>query len=55
LSDAGFVGWCIILTGIAGGALVYERSRVLFKQYSMDAEIHEESADSGSSGKIKEL
>jgi biopolymer transport protein ExbB/TolQ len=38
LSDAGFIGWCIILTGIAGSALVVERSRVLFGRYGMDAE-----------------
>lgn len=36
--DAGFVGWTIIFTGIASGALVFERARTLFFHYGMNAE-----------------
>jgi len=38
LSDAGVVGWTIILTGLAGFALVCERSSVLFGKYGIDAD-----------------
>ncbi len=38
INDAGFVGWCIILVGLAASALVFERSRVLYFRYSLDVE-----------------
>ena len=36
--DAGFVGWTIIATGIAGLALCIERSKMLYSVYGMDVE-----------------
>jgi biopolymer transport protein ExbB len=36
--DAGFVGWTIIATGIAGLALCFERAKTLYSTYGMDVE-----------------
>ena len=36
--DSGFVGWTIIFTGVASGALVFERVRTLFFHYGMNTE-----------------
>ena len=36
--DAGFVGWTIIATGIAGAALCVERARTLYFAYGLDVE-----------------
>lgn len=36
--DAGFVGWVIIATGIAGVALCVERAKMLYSVYGMDVE-----------------
>lgn len=36
--DAGFVGWTIIATGIAGLALCVERAKTLYSAYGMDVE-----------------
>jgi len=38
IADAGFIGWTIIATGIAGAALCIERSRTLFFAFGMDVE-----------------
>jgi biopolymer transport protein ExbB/TolQ len=38
INDAGFVGWCIMLTGFAGAALVFERVRTLYFKFGMDSE-----------------
>lgn len=38
INDAGFIGWCIMLTGFGGMALVIERSRVLYFKYGMNVE-----------------
>src|SRR5579871_1015937 len=38
INDAGFVGWCIIMVGIAGAALVFERSRYLFFRSKLNVE-----------------
>jgi len=38
VNDAGFIGWCIMLVGLAGVALVYERARVLYFKYNLNVE-----------------
>lgn len=38
IRESGVVGWTIILTGIAAGALVVERSRTLFFSYGMNVD-----------------
>ena len=38
ISDAGFVGWCILLVGVGSMALVVERAQVLYFKYGMNVE-----------------
>jgi len=38
INDAGFIGWCILMVGVAAGALVFERAKVLYFNYSLDVE-----------------
>lgn len=38
INDAGVVGWTIMLTGLGVLALVYERAKVLYFGYGMDAD-----------------
>lgn len=38
INDSGVVGWCIMLVGIGSFALIWERVRVLFFRYGMNAE-----------------
>ncbi len=35
--DAGFVGWCILFTGICAAALIVERVQTLYYKYSMNS------------------
>lgn len=38
MSQAGFMGWVIIITGVVSLALVAERAKALYFQYGMDAD-----------------
>ncbi|MFN9068433.1 MAG: MotA/TolQ/ExbB proton channel family protein, partial [Bdellovibrionales bacterium] len=38
LSQAGFMGWVIIITGVLSMALVAERAKQLYFAYGMDAD-----------------
>ena len=38
MNSAGVVGWTILLTGIAAGALVVERARTLYFNYGMNVD-----------------
>lgn len=38
INDSGFIGWCLMLLGIATLALVTERARVLYFAYGMNTE-----------------
>jgi biopolymer transport protein ExbB len=38
ISDSGFVGWCILFVGVAGMALVIERSYALYIKFGLDSE-----------------
>lgn len=38
MNDAGIVGWCILLTGVATLALVFERARTLYFNYGLNVE-----------------
>lgn len=38
INDAGFIGWCILMLGVAGLAVMGERAFVLYKKYGMNSE-----------------
>jgi biopolymer transport protein ExbB/TolQ len=38
MNESGFVGWCILLVGVAALALVAERGRMLYKEYGMNVD-----------------
>lgn len=38
INEAGFIGWCIMLVGVAGTALTVERAQVLYFKYGMNVD-----------------
>jgi biopolymer transport protein ExbB/TolQ len=38
INDAGFIGWCILMLGVAGLAIMAERAMVLYRKYGMNSE-----------------